>query len=251
MKAISEGGTMRKKLSLSNTEQQEYNDAIERLTAVGVIPPAEKPSHGARTLIVEPMGGPTDSFVHAPSVGGYGIAIWVRIIALISGINVCDCEVTPQWGEDNGICLVDMPERVPYYTVPGGFEYPLDEVLNHRFFGRRYLKRGQMLQGVVIAQSFGSPPAWCINGISIGVELHLFDQFGNPHPLKVDLRLTRDATGTERPRHFAGLYGPSTSRESMGGAWSKRPELGGRPSLSRESNVPHAKQVPDVYRHAT
>jgi hypothetical protein len=230
---------MRKKLRLNNTEQQEHNANVKRLRAVSIIMSDEEPIPDAQLLILEQIGGPTGSFVHAPSVGGYGIAVWVRIVPLKSGISVCDCQVTPQEWDDTGICLVDATEGVPYYTVPGGVEYPEDEVLNHWMSGRRYLKNGQILQGVVIAQSFASLPARCCAGIEVEVELTFVDQFGNRYPLKVDLMVVRDKKNTERPTRHAGLYAP-TSRESMNGLWSER-DLSSRASISpKEPNVPQA-----------
>jgi hypothetical protein len=229
---------MKNKFTLSNTEEQEHNANTKRLIAAGVVPPQEKPSSEPQMLVVEQAGGPLDSFVHASSAGGYGIAVWVRIVALKSGISVCDCYVAPKEWNDTDISLMDATEGVPYYTVPGGVEYPKKDVLNRWISSTRSLKQGRTLEGVVIAQSFASLPAWCQSGISIDVELCFVDQFGNPYPLKVSLMVVRDAKRTERPRHSTGLYGPAVNA-SMHGTCEKR-DLGGRdgilpkePSVSR------------------
>jgi hypothetical protein len=229
---------MKRKLSLSKTEQREYIANAKRLRAVGIISPEEEPLPEVQMLALEQTGGPAESSVHAPSVGGYGIVVWVRIVALKSGISVCDCQITPQKWSDTNIFLVDATERVPYFKSIAGVEYPRNDVVNHWISGGRYLKRGQILQGVVIAQSFGSLPTWCDNGISVGAELCFVDQFGNLYPLKVDLRVIRDRERIGRPRHRTGLFGPAVNASSHG-TYREKPGLGGREGISlKEASVP-------------
>ncbi|HWY53225.1 MAG TPA: hypothetical protein VNZ03_02110 [Terriglobales bacterium] len=238
---------MKKKSSLSNTETQAYSANAKRLRAVGVIPPEEKPLTGAQWLTVEQTGGPTESFVHTPPVGGYGIAVWVRIVALKSGINVCECQITPGRWDDTGIWLVEMPEGDSDYRVHGGVEYAKDAVLNHRIASKRPLTRGQILEGVVIAMSFASLPGWCHSGISVGAELCFFDQFDNTYPLKVDLRVMRDLKRGERTRHSTGLFGPAVNASTHGtrgrdGTLPKAPSVS-RPNGRRYIN---SNASPDV-----
>ena len=219
---------MRKKLSLSNTEQREYEANAKRLRAVGVVPPEEKPSPEAQMLTVEQTGGPTESVVHEPSAGGYGIAVWVRIVALKSEINLCDFQVKPKKWDDTGIFLVNATEGVSYYKTPGGVEYPKKDVLNRWISTSRSLRKRQTLEGVVIAQSFASLPAWCSSGIEVEAELSFIDQFGNRYPLQVDLMVIRDGKINSRPAHLPGLFGPSAARGNMRGVRDENPALGGR-----------------------
>jgi hypothetical protein len=232
---------MKKKLSLSNTEKQEYNANAKRLMAAGVIPNEDKPSSEPQMLTVEQTGGLSESFVHAPSVGGYAIVVWVRIVALESRINISDCQVTPQRWDDTGIHLVDLTEGFSNYKAIGEHEYPRTAVLNHWISSDRSLSHRQVLYGAVIAQSFRPLPAWCDNGISIGVELCFVDQCDNFYPLKVDLRVMRDPKRIGRPRGYAGLYGRQAASESMHGIYGEKADLCGRASISpKEPNVPRA-----------
>jgi len=245
---------MRKKLSLTKTEQQAYDVNAKRLMAAGVIPFEDKPSYEAQMLTVVQTGGPLDNLVHAPSVGGCVIAVWVRIVALKSGISVCDCQVTPRKWDDPGIFLVEATEGVPYYKALGGVEYPRTKVLNHLIFSERSLRHGQILDGVVLAQSFTSLPTWCDSGMSVEAELCFFDQFVNTYPLKVDLRVMKDTKPIARPRPNGGLYGPAAASESTHGFHGEKPELGGRAGISpKEPNVPRAKGVVNItdYRRFT
>jgi hypothetical protein len=242
---------MREKLSLSNMEQQAYDVNAKRLMAAGVIPHEDKPSSERQMLTVEQTGGPSDSFVHAPSVGGYVIAVWVRIVALKSGISVCDCQITPQRWNGTHIFLGDITEGVPSYKALGGVEYPKTDVLNHWISSERSLKFGQILKGVVVAQSFASLPAWCYSGIRIGAELCFFDQFGNLYPLEVDLMVMRDTKRTERPRRHGGLYGPLAASESMHGPYGEKPDVGSRASISPKENAPRTNGAITYYRRFT
>ena len=229
---------MKKKLSLSNIEKQEYNANTKRLTAVGVIHPEEQPSPKAQMCTVEQTGGPTESVVHASSAGGYGIAVWVCIVALKSGISIRKCHVAPKEWDDTDISLMDATEGVPYYTTRGGVEYPKMDVLNRWISPPRSLRQGQILEGVVIAQSLASLPAWCQSGISIEAELCFVDQFDNIYPLKVELMVIRDLKRSERPRRSTGLFGPAVNA-SRHGTYCERHDLGGREGISpKEPSVP-------------
>ena len=174
---------MRTKLRLSHTEQREYTLYAKRLSAVGIIPSEEKPLREAQMLSLERTGGVLDNFVHVPPTGGYGIVVRVRIVALKSGINLSGCEIKPCKWHDADIELMEAPEDLDYYQVIGGFECPKEDVLNPWISSTRSLGFGQVLQGAIVARSFGSLPKWCDNGISIEADLCFFDQFENLCPL--------------------------------------------------------------------
>ena len=168
--------------------------------AAGVIPPEEKPLRHAQMLTLERTGGPLDSFVHAPPTGGYGIVIWVRVVVVKSGVALSGCRLTPRRWDDDDINLMDPTEGVSYYKAIGGVEYPRNDVLNRWISSNRYLKNGKVLEGVVIAQSPRSLPAWCVDGISIEAELCFVDQFDNVYPLNVDLRIMRGHRAYRPPK---------------------------------------------------
>jgi hypothetical protein len=228
---------VKKKLSLSKTETQEYDTNVKRLVAAGVVPPEEKPSAGSQMLTVEQIGGPTVSFVHAPPVGGFGIVVWLRFVPLKSQISLCDFQIRPERWNDTKIFLVDAAEGVLPYRALGGVEYPKTDVLNPWIASDRCLKHGHVLEGVLIAQSFASLPAWCQSGISIDMELCFFDQFDNIYPLEVELMVIRDKRD-ERPRRSTGLFGPAVNA-SVRGTYGEKPDLGGREGISpKEPSVP-------------
>lgn len=153
--------------------------------------------------------------MHAPSIVGYAVVVWVRIVALRSGVVVSDCRITPRRWDDPGIYLVDVPEGVPYCKVIGGLEYQTTDLLNHRISCERPLAHGQVLTGAIVAQSFASLPAWCNNGMSIEAEVCLVDQYGNAYPLDLELSMIRDTKRIERTRRSGGLYGPPAASEKV------------------------------------
>jgi hypothetical protein len=233
---------MKRKLSLSNREQHEYNVNAKRLMAAGVIPPEENPLRQAPRLTLDRVGGPVDSFVYALPTRGYGIVVWVRIVALKSGIKLSGCQVTPRRWDDADIDVLDAPEALRYYRAIGGAEYPKENVLNNWISSNRCLNLGKVLEGVVIAQSPRSLPAWCVNGISIEADLRLCDQLDNVYPLKVELRVMRDAErSVERPRR-TGLFGPAvdTNKHSI---YREEPQPGHEGLSPKEANVPATKRA--------
>jgi hypothetical protein len=225
---------VRKKLILSKMETQEYDANVKRLMAAGVIPPIENPLRQTPRLTLDRVGGPVDSFVYGLPTRGYGIVVWVRIVALKSGIKLSGCQVTPQRWDDADIDVLDAPEALRYYRAIGGAEYPKENVLNNWISSNRCLNIGKVLEGVVIAQSHRSLPAWCVNGISIEADLRLCDQLDNVYPLKVELRVMRDAEcRVERPRR-TGLFGPAVNA-SVDGVYVEKSDLSGHDDISRKN----------------
>jgi hypothetical protein len=200
---------MKTKLALSNAEQQEYLVNAKRLMAAGVIPREDQPASEPSTLTLEQVGGPPDSFVHALPSGGYGLGVWVRIVVLKSRISLFDCLIKPRKWDDTRIRLVDGTNGLYSYARSVGVEYPRANMLNPWISTNRYLSRGKVLEGVVMAHSPAPLPAWCVNGISVDADLIFFDQFDKPYPLEVELRIIRDTErSVERPRR-TGLFGPA------------------------------------------
>src|ERR1700688_1875563 len=233
--------TMRKKSNLSNVEQRSYDYHFKRLVAAGTIPDEEKSVSETPMLTVELIGCPSESVLLAPAIGGYGIAVWVRLVALKSEMGVCGCQVTPLAWDDNTIYLVDEVEDGSFYTTLGELEYPKAEVLNHRISGKCFLRRGRILEGVLLAQSFASPPTLRDGRTPIEVELCFFDQFDNQYPLRVDLMPIRLPKRIHSSRHNAGLYERLARCESLDGPYREKSDIAAQLGISpKEPNVPGA-----------
>jgi hypothetical protein len=88
------------------------------------------------------------------------MVVWVRIVVLKSTITLAECQGKPRKWEDTAIPPQDAKQGVPFYKELGGAVYPEHNLLNPWISGNRSLKRGQVLEGAVVAQSFGLLPAW-------------------------------------------------------------------------------------------
>jgi hypothetical protein len=218
------------KWTLSTTEQQDYNVNVQRLMAAGVIPRQEQTASEPPMLTLERTGGIVDSFIHATRTRGYGMVVWVRIVVLKSGISLSECRVKPRRWEDIHIQLVDATEGSYSYARTVGVEYSRTDVLNPWISSNRYLSRGKILKGLVMAHSPVPLPAWCVDGISIEADLILLDQFDNPYSLDVELRVMRDAErSVDRPRR-TGLFGPAVA--SRNGTCPEESDSGCRGGIS-------------------
>jgi hypothetical protein len=233
---------MKTKLVLSKKETHEYDVNAKRLMAAGVIPPEENPLRQAPMLALDRAGGPADSFVHAPPTGGYGIVVWLCIIAEKTGVTLSGCQITPRKWDDTAIQLVDATEGVYSYAAFGGVDYPTINILNRWISSNRSLRRGKVLEGLVMMRSPRSLPEWCIDGISIEADLRLFDQFDNVYPLNVELRVMRDTErSVERPRR-TGLFGPAVDA-SRHGTYREEPQPGHEDISPKEASVPATKRA--------
>lgn len=233
---------MKTRLTLSKTETQDYDANVKRLVAAGVIPQEVNPLRQAPMLTLDRAGGPADSFVHAPPSGGYGMVIWLCIIVERSGVTLSGCQITPRRWSDTAIHLVDATDGVYSYAAFGGVDYPKNNILNPLISSNRSLRRGKVLEGLVMVRSPRSLPVWCVNGISVEADLRLFDQFGNVYPLDVELRVMRDVERRiERPRR-TGLFGPAVDA-SRHGTYREEPQPGHEGISPKEASVPATKRA--------
>jgi hypothetical protein len=200
----------RKKWRLTRSEQLEHRQLIEMLRAGGadLDLPAGMPS-SPPWLIVEhsPLSG------RANVVGMDTIfSLWVRIVVKASRM-IIEAEVSaPEWDED--VFLVDEPRRVscshsPRYVFADGSSFGLDQVLNHRLDGHETLCRGDVLEGLILAQGLSPLPPNYPEGSRVKIELSLRNQFGDWHQSNVAVPVRRPQARVRpmTPAHRgSGLY---------------------------------------------
>lgn len=162
-----------------------------RLTRAGIAfvenAPAQTPM-----LKIEPVGGPYESILMVTARRGCVIAVWVRIVALVSGLNIANCEIGVRGWDDDQLCLVGRRDRPPFYRNIANLEYCVEDVLNDRFGDEHLMRRGEIFEGVLLFESFKSPPGWFLHGMMAGCELCFEDQFENLHLLPIELWVVRD-----------------------------------------------------------
>ena len=133
-------------------------------------------------------------------------AIWVQLVAR-EPITVLDCQITTPW--DDQIVLVSVTEESRFYKF-GGREFPRHEVLNSRLENRLTLKRGQVIEGVILAWGLHSIPAHYPHGHPQPCTLLFIDQY--EREISREIRVSADRTWKGKkavPLPDGGLYGGS------------------------------------------
>jgi len=214
---------MKTKGSLTKSEQRTQDLNLQRLAAAGV-PLAEQKHVEAPWLRIEQVGGPYDNVCLAPPIGGYVAATWLRILAMKAGVRICHCEITPKRWSDDRIYLLDPPDRLPIYRDIANLDYPTCDVLNHRISAECALAWGEIIEGVLIAQSLVRPPDWFSTGFMVEFKLCFFDQFDNGYPITVALRVIRDSTPVVRGQQQSTFRTVEGQRSPIGGSrpWDDR-----------------------------
>jgi len=205
-----------RKLRLSSMEQEKYLACAKYLRAGGLDVEVPEPGQeNGRALDISQAGSELDSVVYALPGGGVGIAIWLRLVALKSGERICYCEIPLPW-EDARVRLLEITDRIPSYKVADGLAYPRADVINHRISSQRSLRCGDLVEGVLVAQGFGSLPGKYRSGMSIRTEVRFFDQFDRCYPVEVELRVIHDrpaVRATARPKKYTPLFDTPEQRE--------------------------------------
>jgi hypothetical protein len=91
---------------------------------------------------------------------------------------------------------VDEPRCVscshtPRYVFADGSSFGMDQVLNHRLDGHEILRRGEVLEGLILAQGLRPLPSSYAEGSRVKIELCLRNQFGECHQSKVAVPVRR------------------------------------------------------------
>lgn len=206
-------------------ERRIHNQNLHRLKSAGV---AVGEPNTEKLLRIEQT---SDGVLHAPAIGGYVIAAWLRIVALKARITIIDYAITPCGWKDDGIYLLDnQNDRFPYFRDIAELNYPKHDVLNDLILKEQPLGCGEVVNGVLVAQSLNRAPDWFSTGLTANLELCLFDQFENTHPLEIALLITRDIkhpVRTEREPLFRREIPlqPSTDEADQDATRTKRKAL--------------------------
>lgn len=156
---------------------------------------------------------PVGSFVRSGK-GGTLFAIDLRIVGRVSKMIIHEFELScPTLGFD--VYLLPDPALTSHsrthptkllYRMSDGERFPRNEVLNHRVDAEGRLNRGDVLEGLLLAQSLGSLPSHFASGHYLSLCLSIVNQFGNAYNFPLRLRLER-IVETNRPRetHSKGL----------------------------------------------
>ena len=162
----------------SNREKREI---LRRLKAAGCpievdVPPLE---FQAEVTIIQTA----DAYLFDMGNRGIGIALCVRLAREKPGqITIVEFgDVHLPW-RTQGVMWLDRrpPSSLPVYRLPNGFDFPGDNVLNHRFGeeGLR-LRSGRCVEGYVLGTTLGRIPDRHIHGCIVDAEFSVLDALGH------------------------------------------------------------------------
>jgi hypothetical protein len=173
---------------LNQGEEAEYRRCLQEMQAegidVGELDPA--PEHPSALDIIA-VGGLASFIFNLPS-GLAGYAIYVRLVPKKSGLILPEqCEITTKF--DDQIVLECFDPGGPDCRL-GQCRHQKSEVLNDRF-PLIFHRRGQMVEGVILATGLKPIPNNYLQGMTVPSRLTFWDQFGNESGMEAELYVDR------------------------------------------------------------
>lgn len=190
---------------LSRAKEAEHAYYLREMQSEGLdleIP--EEWEERARVLDIV-VAGPAESTVFETTTGGVAYAVRIRAVAVRSGVILAawglstdyDHQIEPEsFDEGSSVCRL------------GGQEFSPREVLNSRIEKNLVLRRGQVVEGWLLATGITPIPAGYRNFSVVPFQLTFWDQLGNEFQTPGNLSVLRTAQRhrTNR-RRGTGLYG--------------------------------------------
>jgi hypothetical protein len=93
------------------------------------------------------------------------------------------------------------------YRFRDGTDFRRNEVLNHRVDAEGTLRYGDVMEGMLLAESFDAIPAGFVDRRLIPICLSIINQFGDGHESTIELRVERTAGRIQLlPPRRSGLF---------------------------------------------
>jgi hypothetical protein len=198
----------------SRAEEATYRDCLRQLQAEAIdveIPEDGQENSRALDIVV---AGPTESAVFESATGGVNYAVLARFVALRSGLTLSEWSLCTHYDEQ--IVPESFEDGSPECKL-GGREYQLREVLNMRIEKDLVLRRGQIVEGWLLATGIAPIPAEYRNFAVVPFHLSLWDQFGNEidaeGKLSVLRKARRDDIAVQKGRSLYGMDMTGKPRE--------------------------------------
>jgi len=144
--------------------------------------------------------------------GSAAYAIWVQLVAR-APITLLGCQIRSYL--DDQIVLASLTDNGQFYKH-GAMEFPKRQVLNSRLENGLSLRRGQMIEGVILASGLRPIPTAYRHGSHLPCTLGFLDQYGNE--ISRESPLFVDRTWQPKnviPQRDTGLYGRSSQFEKI------------------------------------
>ena len=134
------------------------------------------------------------------SHGAIGYILDSIIVSTISNTIITEWELNLPWEDPLFQWLADGDDSGQQYSFPGKhpLEFPRDEVLNHRFRSKRPLRRGDMLEGLLLGVGYAPIPEVFPHGCEISMDFTIHSQWGFSHPSQFCMWVCRDVDAARR-----------------------------------------------------
>lgn len=181
----------KQKWNLTRAEQKQNRNLENRLIAAGALDSSR--SERADPEWIQIRLCPATSYVRAAPFRSI-FAIHARIVALATNVIIQHFEVSSSV-EDLDIFLdsdpmVNRSER-KFYRCWDGLQFHRDEVLNHRVDEEGVLRRGDVMEGVVLAASFKGVPSCFGVRYRLPLALSIVNQFDDVQHSTLELPVER------------------------------------------------------------
>ena len=195
------------------TEKLEQRALWRRISAAGC--PLDEIEDAEPGLLIR-QNDESEMFVLGP--GGTCCVLDVQIVnGAKTAISASGFEIRLPWGGEDFIWPTDPHEqnsKQEIYRLPFGWEFPRDQVLNHRTYKQGKLKFGDWMNGFLLCWGTQAIPVRYKHSTRVSAELAVIDQFGNAHPASIELPVNRLTQTVPKRRVPGGLFAPLHRGES-------------------------------------
>ena len=177
--------------TLTRSEEAQYRRITERMRAAGAeLDPSAFAAHESRWITLKVCS--EDSYVRATPTSCVFV-LYVRIVGLVPKVILQDFDLSsPAWPL-NAYILGDPSvsnSNCKFYQ-PQGEKFHRTEILNHRVEGEGRLGRGDVMQGLLLAESFDSVPSKYTDHSFMPLCLSIVNQFDDVHKFKFEIQVER------------------------------------------------------------
>ena len=209
-------------------DEIEYAKLVKRMRAAGAdLAPPEPEAEWIRIYVDHPIVGDVRSWSHATV-----FSLNVRIIGVAPKTVIQGFRLTsPGWDFDAYV-LVDPLEGSSlrdFYSMLDRSRYPRPEVLNHRLGTEGILRRGDTIEGFLLAECLTAVPASYSRTNWMPLSLSILNQFEEVQEISFEVPVERIPDPVHRRASRTSLFAESPSKPAdtvvrpMRIVWRRRP----------------------------
>jgi hypothetical protein len=194
-----------RKSRLTRAQEAEHAYYVRQMQSEDIdVEIPEEWEENSRALDIELAPSP-ESIVFETSTGGIFYAIWMRLLALRSALTLIDWDMTTGW--DDQIVAESFDGGSPICRL-GPQDYRQCEVLNQRIERNLSFRRGQIVEGWILANGLRPIPPEYHDCSTAPFEVAFLDQFRREYSAQGTVSVLRKSQPNRTNlRSGTGLYG--------------------------------------------